>query len=335
MTSKNKFGLSRYIPDEIKKVIRQNSKYGCVVPNCRNIIYEYEHLKPEFKDAKIHDPEKMCLTCPTHNPRKTGVDGEELFSKEQLIEYYSKIKESKEPIKITNKDIFSGFDKSIKIQFGSLICENISSLIEINGKNIFSFNANYDKSSFAPDILFNGKFEKPNGKLLFEIVENEWLSNSEHGDLIYKNGVLTIFDENQNPIFLVRKVPSENTLIIEKLDLWVYPFHIYIDKDELIVARHDLSTDSYIAAKIDASISNQDTAFKLSSDNISSNIDFDKSKISYSGNYGFMMKNNGIKMAFGAGVSRIKSIHILTSLKGQKSGYKFVDVDDLKKKYGS
>jgi len=329
MTSKNKFGLSRHIPDEIKKIIRKNSKYGCVVPNCRNIIYEYEHLKPEFKDAKIHDPEKICLTCPTHNPRRTGRKGEELYSKEQLIGYYLKIKESTEPLQVTNKDIFSGFDKSIKIQLGSLICEKISSLIEINGKNIFSFNSNSDKSIFAPDILFNGKFEKPNGKLLFEIVENEWLSNSEHGDLIYKNGVLTIFDENQHPIFLVRKIPSENKLIIEKLDLWVNPFHIYIEKDELVVARHDLRTDSYIAAKIEASISHQDTAIKLSSDNIGSNIVFDKSKISYSGNSGFAMRDNGIKMAFGAGISKIKRIHILTSMKRQKAGYKFIDIDDL------
>jgi hypothetical protein len=330
----NKPVLSRYIKDDIKKIIRQNSKFGCVVPNCRNIIYEYEHLLPEFKDAKIHDPEKMCLTCPTHNPRKAGINGEELYSKEQLIDFYLKIKESKEPLKITNKDIFSGFNNSIKVQLGSLICENISSLIEIDGNNIFSFNENPDKSIFAPEILFNGRFEKPNGKLLFEIIENEWLSNSEHGDLIYKNGVLTIFDENQTPIFLIRKVPTENILKIEKLDLWSYPFHIFIENGSLVVARHDLNNDSYIAAKIDATISHQNVAIKLSSNNLSPLIDFGKNNVTYSGNNGFKMDRNGIKMAFGAGISRIKRIHILTSIKGKNSGYKFVDVDDMIKKYG-
>jgi len=170
---------------------------------------------------------------------------------------------------------------------------------------------------------------------LFEIIENEWLSNSDHGDLIYKNGILSIFDENQCPVFIVRKVPSEKTLLIEKLDLWVNPFHIYIDKDELIIARYDLINDSYIAAKIDASISHQDVAIKLSSKNLSKDIDFDGSKISYSGNYGFKMKNNGINMAFGSGISKIKRISILTSVNGYNSAFKFVDIDDLIKKYGS
>mgnify|MGYP000906689683 CR=1 FL=1 len=143
MTNTNKYGLSRHIPEEIKKEVRQNSKYGCVVPNCRNIIYEYEHLIPEFKDASVHDAENICLTCPTHNPRKKGVNGEELYSKNQLIKFYSQLKESKSSFNISNKDIFSGFDKSIKIKLGSLICENISSLIEIDGKNIFSFTKNF------------------------------------------------------------------------------------------------------------------------------------------------------------------------------------------------
>lgn len=332
-SSKNKYGLSRHIPDTIKKTVRLNSKYGCVVPTCRNIIYEYEHLIPEFKDAKTHDPEKMCLTCPTHNPRKQGINGEELYSKEQLIKFYSIIKEATDPIEIRNNDVFSGFDKNIKIHIGGLICENIRSLIEINGKNIFSFRINPNKTPFAPDIHFNGRFEKPNGELLCEIRENEWLSNSNHGDLTYKNGILTIFDKHQKPVFSIRKVPSDNTLIIDNLNLWVHPFHIYITNGELIVARYD-TNNNFTAAKIEATISHQDVAIRLSSDDLSSNIDFDPGKISYSGNYGFKMLNNGIATAFGPGISYIRKIHILNRLNGQEFGFKFIDIDDLREKYG-
>lgn len=332
MSEKNKYGLSRDIHDDIKKIVRQNSKYGCVVPNCRNIIYEYEHLIPEFKDAKNHDPDAICLACPNHNPRKPGKKGEELYSKKQLINFYKMIKESNEPLLLRNNDIFYGFDKNIRIQIGSLVCENISSIIEIDGKNIFSFNINPEKSIFAPDIHFNGRFEKPNGKLLFEITQNEWSSNSEHGDLIYKNGILTIFGENQIPVFSVRKIPTENTLIIDNLDLQVYPFRIYIENNDLIVARHDLTNDSFIAAKIDCSISHQDAAIKLSSHNLSTKIDFGPDKISYSGAYGFNMENNGIKIASGEGISHIKRIHIFKFFEGILSGFKFVDIDDLLKK---
>ena len=89
---RNKHNSSRHITKETKLKIRQNSKFGCVVPHCRNSFYTYEHLLPEFKDAKTHDPEKMCLTCSNHNPRKTGGNGQENFSKEQLIEFYQNIK---------------------------------------------------------------------------------------------------------------------------------------------------------------------------------------------------------------------------------------------------
>ena len=57
--NKNRFGLSRYIPEDIKRLVRQNSKFGCVVPGCRISFYEYEHILPEFKDARAHDPEKI------------------------------------------------------------------------------------------------------------------------------------------------------------------------------------------------------------------------------------------------------------------------------------
>jgi magnesium chelatase family protein len=46
----NKHGLSRTIPAEIRREIRQRSKFGCVI--CRNAIYTYEHIDPTFVNAK-------------------------------------------------------------------------------------------------------------------------------------------------------------------------------------------------------------------------------------------------------------------------------------------
>lgn len=331
--TKKRHKLSRHIPNEVKKIVQKNSKYACIVPSCRNIIYEYEHLIPEFKDALVHDPDKICLTCPTHNPRKTGNQGEELYSKEQLIEFYKKIKESSDSLDISNKDLFSGFDKNISIKLGSLKCRDITSLIEINGNNIFSFTKNTEEQIFAPDILFNGKFEKPNGECLFEIVDNEWKSNSDHGDVIYKNGCLKIYDHNQTLIFSLKKIPSQNLLVIEDLDLWAYPFHIYIKNEELVVARHDVRSNSYIGARIDADISHQQSTIKLSSKGLDRNIDF-TGRISYSGDTGFELGNNGIKIAFGDGISRISKIDILTAINRIESGRKFINVEDMIKKRG-
>jgi hypothetical protein len=57
----NKHGLSRTIPEEVKRQIRINSGFGCVI--CGMGIIEYEHVEPEYNEAKTHDPSKMTLLC--------------------------------------------------------------------------------------------------------------------------------------------------------------------------------------------------------------------------------------------------------------------------------
>ena len=65
----NKFGLSRVIPAEIKREIRQQCGFGCVI--CGLGIIQYEHVDPEFKDAKKHDPANMTLLCPQCHSKVT------------------------------------------------------------------------------------------------------------------------------------------------------------------------------------------------------------------------------------------------------------------------
>lgn len=76
----NKYGLSRDIPESVKLRIRQHAGFGCVI--CGLGIVEYEHVDPEFKDAKVHDPEKMTLLCPICHTKATSG----LFSKDRVKE---------------------------------------------------------------------------------------------------------------------------------------------------------------------------------------------------------------------------------------------------------
>lgn len=65
----NRFGLSRCIPEDVKAEVRRRSKQGCVI--CRALAYDYEHIRPEFADAQEHDPEHICLLCPSHHAELT------------------------------------------------------------------------------------------------------------------------------------------------------------------------------------------------------------------------------------------------------------------------
>src|SRR5262245_16747171 len=62
MTQKNQYGLSRDIPADVKRAVRQACGYGCVI--CGSAIIEYEHVEPTFENAREHDPDGITLLCP-------------------------------------------------------------------------------------------------------------------------------------------------------------------------------------------------------------------------------------------------------------------------------
>src|SRR5437016_5533012 len=57
----NKYGLTRRPPAEVRRQIRQECNFGCVC--CGLAIAQYEHIDPEFHEAKEHDPAKMAYLC--------------------------------------------------------------------------------------------------------------------------------------------------------------------------------------------------------------------------------------------------------------------------------
>ncbi|HBR0427241.1 TPA: hypothetical protein ACXIWS_003627 [Klebsiella pneumoniae] len=62
----NKFGLKDSdLKEEQKKKIRRDAGYGCVI--CGALFIQYEHIEPEFHEAKEHDPDKMTLLCGSHH----------------------------------------------------------------------------------------------------------------------------------------------------------------------------------------------------------------------------------------------------------------------------
>ncbi len=61
---KNRFGLSRDIPTEVRRRVRRRCGFGCVI--CGSAIVTYEHFDPPFRDARVHRPDGITLLCGTH-----------------------------------------------------------------------------------------------------------------------------------------------------------------------------------------------------------------------------------------------------------------------------
>lgn len=83
----NRHGLSRYIPADVAREIRARSKQGCIF--CRALICQYEHIDPEFADAREHNPDHICLVCPTDHDQITRG----LISKAQVRARYDLVRQ--------------------------------------------------------------------------------------------------------------------------------------------------------------------------------------------------------------------------------------------------
>jgi hypothetical protein len=79
MTTTNQFGLSRHVPADVKRQVRQRCFFGCVI--CGGAIVEYEHFDPLFKEARTHNSQGITLLCPDHHTEA----GKGLLTKTQVV----------------------------------------------------------------------------------------------------------------------------------------------------------------------------------------------------------------------------------------------------------
>lgn len=160
MNFKNKHHFSRNIPRKIEKQIRRESGYSCVI--CGTCPYIYEHIEPEFKDAKIHDPSKMTLLCATCHSKVTN----KVFSKQRVWEAKNN------PWALKNGHTKYGFEftgECFYIVLGNLEIVSAAFPLVINGVPILSVTYSEEEKS----VVLNGIFYHGE-TVVGRIIDNEW-----------------------------------------------------------------------------------------------------------------------------------------------------------------
>ncbi len=216
---KNKHGLSRTIPQHVKKKIRINSFFGCVI--CGHAIVDYEHVKPEFNDAKKHDPKCMTLLCP--NCHRLVTNG--ALSKELVM------KSMKHPkCKLTGKSIHEFYlEKEALIQIGSNIFKNLH-IMRYNLKPILSIKASSD---FEHPMKINATFYNSKNEILSEISDNIWYANTNQHDIICSGKDFIIKDDKQE-LLNVKRISSKHIQIC-RLNMFVNGWKIFIENNTLSI----------------------------------------------------------------------------------------------------
>lgn len=203
---KNKFGLDRNIPSEVKRLVRQRDGFGCIL--CGNAIIDYEHLEPEFRDAKIHNPDCIVLLCVGCHNRKTR----NRISKDK-IEAARKSPRSK--ISGFSFDSFDVGDRHPTVVIGNTLIEQTPDILQIG--NDVLLRAAPPEEAGAP-FRIGASLNDSNGNTSLLIVDNEWRAMTRNWDVECIGNATTIRSNFRSIDIKFRTIPP-NHLIFENISL--------------------------------------------------------------------------------------------------------------------
>lgn len=223
MTNINKFGLARRIPAEIARTVRQEAGFGCVI--CGSGIFEYEHIEPEFKEAKEHDPNCITLLCPSCHGKVTR----NRLSKESVWS----AKRNPKPLQqgFANDWFDFNSDRMPFIKFGGTTTQNCE--IPLLVHDIAVLRITPPLITGTP-FLLSGCFYNEEGDITLEILDNEWRAFIDNWDIEFVGPLLTIKDP-QGTIILRIRVEPPNGIVIEHLSMIVRGESIVITPDSMVI----------------------------------------------------------------------------------------------------
>jgi hypothetical protein len=222
----NAYGLTRDIPSSVKRLVRQQCGFGCVI--CGLGIVQYEHVDPEFKDAQHHDPDCIALFCPQcHAKVTTG-----MWSKQ-------KIKLAMQDPKCKQvgytREFFDFVRGYPSLRFGGITLYNCPTPIAISEHPLFSIKPSEDPDS---PFRFSGYFTDSKGNRSLKIIDNEWQASTSAWDVEIQGPTITI-RERHRFIHLILRVNPPSEIIVEMLKMSLAGYTFEANGDFLHVGLPD------------------------------------------------------------------------------------------------
>ncbi|WP_053143697.1 HNH endonuclease [Erwinia billingiae] len=206
MSSFNRYGLPRHIPEKVKRVVRQRDGFGCVL--CATPIIDYEHVDPLFIDATCHDPAAITLLCPTcHRKVTSGQISKELVKKAMRDPAAKKAGQIGEQIYFC--------DSHPKVIFAGASFTRCDVPIHILGEDLISIDFVDGK------YLLSACFWDEDGEQTLKIIKNEWVVSSEKvWDFRVIGNRIQIHQRMKKPAMTIR-VENNNTFIVENFNMLI------------------------------------------------------------------------------------------------------------------
>ncbi|WP_316743814.1 HNH endonuclease [Pedobacter antarcticus] len=206
ITAINRFGLKRNIDAPIKREIRQNCGFGCVI--CGLGIFEYEHVEPTWVNAKSHDPSNMTLLCVQCHGKKTrGMLSVETIQKAMKNPKCKQVGFSNE--------FFDLSDKMPLLIFGGTTFTNCRIPVRIGGEALFEILPPEESGAL---FRLNASIYDSKGDISLHIIENEWRALNTNWDVEIVGPLITIREKLGQINLVIRAMPPDG-IAIERLQM--------------------------------------------------------------------------------------------------------------------
>ena len=232
MNDINKHGLSRKIPSDVKRAVRQRCGFGCVI--CGEGVIDYEHVDPEFSEALSHEAKNIALLCPRHHTKITR----KIWSKEKVKKAMADPFCKRQGF---SNDFFDFCDRSPVLKFGGVSLKKCPVPIMVGDVPLFKVEK--PEATGAPFRL-SGTFVDSNGNQSFSIVKNEWMASASNWDVETVGRAITV-REGPGNIHLRLVVDLPNTLIVDRLKMSLDGYRFEANSEMLTVTLRDGTSVSF------------------------------------------------------------------------------------------
>jgi len=206
MAQTNRHGLTRHIPAEVKREVRQRCGFGCVL--CGLGFFDYEHFAPDFSDADEHRAEGITLLCPRCNQRRARGT----LSRESVAAADRNPACRQQGF---TRECFDVSPNRLVLKLAAATFVNCPIAVEVNRFPLLSIAR---PANLGEPLRLSGYFCDAQGRVTLTIRDNEWRAPAGLWDVECVGPRITVRTA-QGEIALVLRTEPPERLVVERIDM--------------------------------------------------------------------------------------------------------------------
>lgn len=224
-TPPNKYGLTRYVPTDVARAVRQRCKFSCI--RCGDGLIQYHHFDPPFEEARTHNSAGITLLCGRCHDYARA-----LTSQETIADL-----DRKRRIEAPPANVLLDLKPPFTVVLGLVILRGPDVGITAAGDDILKV------ESGADGVELSGQLFDDKGRLSLAFKKNVLELRPEQWDATIKGRVLTVWRERDEKVLVIRFHPP-HVLHVQRIRMLAHGWWLdTTDSGRIIIRYQDRQGD--------------------------------------------------------------------------------------------